>query len=170
MTRPKDSAERGIVPTPAPEASNDRQVVALHRGRLIPLPGTPLAACPTSLDLSSERGMALAINVGNPADIVMDEHGCARILCTDWLVYPEEKVDETSGELKQYVVTCFIDKAGRTLKTTSPYAAHRLAEMVGFYPRARWARGIPIVIVERRSRREKRTYHDVRVEMEPGYE
>jgi hypothetical protein len=165
MAKKQDA--QAIVPGPVAETSvvpTTRSVVRVCP--LVPQQGTPLHQCPTSLDLTSARGKACLINAMNPATISVRGNGSATIRMTDYLVYPVAEVDEESGEVKEFVRTVLIDRDGNTLVLTSPHAPNRIAELLGMYSREEWRAGIPVIVSERRSRREGRTYHDMRVALE----
>lgn len=119
----------------------------------------------TNLDLTTQRGKALFLNAGNPGDIQFDEDGCARILATNFLLYPDSGIDPETGEERQFTRTVLFTADGATYRTTSDFAPRRMRAALALWTTAEWAKGIPFRVTERRSRKTGRTYHDLRVEV-----
>lgn len=134
----------------------------IHTGRLYPLQETPLTKCPTSLDLSTDHGRVLAIAAGNPGDLELDKNGVLVIAVHDFLIVPDEQVDEETGELHQFVRTILFDAQGRTFRTTAAHAPHRIAAVMDVYGTSTWPRGVKLVIRARMGKRQ-RVYHDIRL-------
>lgn len=127
-------------------------------------PGMSLAECPTSLDRHDPRQRAWIFAAGNPADYQLEGRPELTIRAVHWLVYPDERTDEHSGEVSQYAVLVLFDSEGRFFKTTSEYAFRRLRAALDLYSRAEWDRGIAFQVRARPSRRHPGgTYHDIRI-------
>jgi hypothetical protein len=125
--------------------------------------GTVLASCPTNLDLSTTYGKLIGVNCQSPANIDLDENGHAEINARYWLIYPDESTDEESGEVRRHPRTVFIAINGDTLKTTAAHGPDFVQRVNETFGPDIWSRGIRISITERRSKRQKQTYHDLRV-------
>lgn len=132
---------------------------------LMPTKGAPLSRCPTSLDLTSPRGKALAIAAGNPSDLDCTDGKPLEIVVTDWLVFWDASADEATGELSEFPRTVFFTREGKTFRTSSAHAPARLQAILDLYDESDWKRGITIVVTPRMGKR-KRVYHDIRVRHE----
>lgn len=127
-------------------------------------PDMPITEVPTSLDIRDPRQRAMLFNVGNPADYQLNGQGQLTIKATHWVVYPESRTDEKSGEVRDYAVIVLIDHQGKTFKTTSEYAPRRLRAALELYSRAEWDAGVTFVVQPRPSKRHPGgTYHDIRI-------
>ena len=133
----------------------------------------PLQSCPTNIDTSTYRGKVLLLAAKNPADVVIDpnskdEEGRAYIIITAhyYLVYPDEILDDASGEVKQFQRTVFISEVGKTFKTSSPFAVQRIKDVTDLFGPDVWNSGVRLRITERKSRNPKRQspYHDIRLD------
>jgi hypothetical protein len=156
-THPDDMPLRLTHPTPE---------VLVSRGKyLIEEPDGAIEGY-TNLDLATDKGRALFINAGCPGEIDFDENGTARILACHFVVYPDTGVNVETGEERAFSRTVLIDRHGKMYRTTSEYAPRRLRAAMALYSEEKWARGIPFIITQRRSRKTGRTYHDLRVEVE----
>lgn len=153
-----DDEVRAVVPI-EPEVTSVAPVV--RRGRMIPTMDTPLSACPTNIDISTDGGKAMMMAAGNPCDIQFGSDGVATIVATHYLIYPTERVDEDTGELSQYCCTVLFDSQGRTLRTTAAHAPHRIAAACDLWGPDDWASGITFTIRQRMGKMG-RTYHDIR--------
>lgn len=135
------------------------------RGRLIPSMQADLWDWPTTLDLSTPRGRALAVHAGNPADVQFTTEDTIRFRACDFLVYPDEVTNQKTGEIVQGCRVVMFDREGRTFKTTSEYIAHRLAAVLQLYTVQEWRDGIPFVITRRPSKRHPGgSYHQLEVD------
>jgi hypothetical protein len=123
---------------------------------------TPITECPTSLDLQSARGRALAFAAGNPADYAFDGDKPVQITAFDWLIYPDETTDAETGEVRQFARVVLFDRLGRFFKTTSQFAPRRLQAAVQLFTPEDWRRGVTFIVSQRRGKLG-RTYHDIRV-------
>jgi hypothetical protein len=141
----------------------NQSVVEGHRGRLYPSKELPLHQCPSNIDSTTYSGKKMLMAAGNPSDIVFDQHGCATVYATHYLIFPDEGVDPESGEIKTYARTCLFTKDGLVFRTTSAHAPHRIAAACDLFSPNEWANGIPFLIRERRSHKTGRTYHDIRL-------
>jgi hypothetical protein len=121
-----------------------------------------LDQCPTNLDLSTWQGKVLALAAGSPADLVIPDNGVLAITATHYFLFPDIGQDPESGEIKEFTRTVLYDREGRTYRTTSGHAPHRIKAILELISADEWAKGIPFVISERRSRATGRTYHDIR--------
>ena len=127
-------------------------------------PDMPITEVPTSLDIRDPRQRAMLFNCGNPADYQLNGQGTLKIKATHWVVYPESRTDEKTGEVKDYAVIVLIDHDGKTFKSTSEYAPRRLRAALELYSRAEWDAGVTFVITPRPSKRHPGgTYHDIRI-------
>lgn len=131
-----------------------------------PKVGTPLTECPTSLDLATQRGRALALAAGNPGDVEFDKSGIADITATDWLLYPDEGENPETGEVGVFIRLVLFDASGKTFRTTASHGPSRLKAALDLFDRADWVEGIPFRITRRLGKRD-RWYHDIR--LHPDY-
>lgn len=136
------------------------------KGHLTITPETQLADCPTNLDLTTDRGKALAFNALGESDYAINAGEQVRIKATNYLVYPGESVDDETGEVSQYAWLVIFDASGKFVKTTSEVITQRLALALKMFSKSEWEAGIPLVIIPRQSRRTGRTYHDVRRDLD----
>jgi hypothetical protein len=130
-----------------------------------PRQGTPLTLCPSNIDYSTQRGKALALKAGSPGDIVMPEDGVLRLICTHYIIVPDSRVDEKTGEIREFAQCCFFDSQGRHYRTSAAHGPYRLKAMCDLYSDSEWQRGIPLVISVRRSKRGT-MYHDIQIDLD----
>jgi hypothetical protein len=147
----------------APKTVTDSGV-ALY-GRWIPARVEGLAGVKHTLNLNTEEGKAALVAAGSPGDYAIPEGDRLRMTVCDVAVFWDQETDEDTGEVREFVRTCFYDRAGRTFRTSSPHAPHFFARCVDVYGMERIRAGLPITVCERRSKREKRMYHDFRVDL-----
>lgn len=156
-------AKRSEPQVDAPVPALPAPVEIVPTGRLIPAQGLSLDQCPTSLDFGTEEGRIMALAALGESDYVFDANGTCEIAAVHYLVTPGEAVDPETGELERFPRTVLIDQAGKTLVTTSKVIPHRLAAVIDLWGPGPWKPPLRIVIMERRSRRTGRTYHDLRM-------
>jgi Phage Single-stranded DNA-binding protein len=136
----------------------------LPHGRWVPARVEGMGGIKTTLDVETEEGKALLVSAGSPGTLDFDERGrCYFTLC-DVALFWDTEVDEETGEISEFVRTTFYNKDGETFRTTSPYACHFIARLIDVYGMERFKAGIPVKVCERVSRREKRRYHDFKVD------
>lgn len=156
IPHPADDGLNLIGPYPAPAPRPGRYELQTADG---PIEGF------TNLDLATHRGKALFLNAGNPGDLALQGEGQVRILATNFLLYPDMGTDPETGEERQFTRTVLFDAQGCTYRTTSEFVPRRMRAALALWSAEDWAKGIPFVITERRSRKTGRTYHDLRVEV-----
>lgn len=127
---------------------------------------TLLADCPTNLDLSTPIGKALAFNALGESDYELTPEGPTRIEAVSYLVYPATMWNEETGEINEFSWIVLFDKLGKTVKTTSDVVKQRIIQVLSMYSPAEWKQGIKLLVVPRVSRKSKRVYHDVRIDMD----
>lgn len=149
----------------APASEPETKLAVVSPARSIVLtPGMALTECPTSLNINDPVQRAMLFNAGNPADYQIQNGQPVRIKAVHWLAYPEERIDEKSGEVVQYGVLVLFDAAGKTFKTTSEYAPRRLRAALELYGAEEWRRGVTFEVTPRPSKRHPGgTYHDIRI-------
>src|SRR5258707_8312850 len=76
----------------------ERQTAKLN-GALVVRQDTPLAECPTNLDLTTPRGKAIAFNCQSAGDQEISANAPTKILATNYLVYPASRIDDETGEV-----------------------------------------------------------------------
>lgn len=141
----------------------DRRVATrVHTGRLYPLQETPLHQCPTSLDLSTDHGRAMALAAGNPGDIEIGKEGYVIVDAYGYLIVPDEQVDEDTGELHQFVRTILFTRDGQTFRTTAAHAPHRVQAVLDLFGPHAFENGVRLIIRNRVGKRG-RVYHDIRL-------
>jgi hypothetical protein len=123
----------------------------------------PLSECPTNLDLKTRHGKASALAAMSPGTLEFTPEGTMRITATHWICFPDDGVDPETGEISEFTRTVFFDAAGNTYRTSSAHAPKRLSAILQLFGPDEWAAGLPLEIVERKSRKTGRTYHDIRV-------
>ena len=161
MTK-KMNAPPAISAPAGPVAENG---VALY-GRWVPARVEGLAGVRHTLDLSTERGKAMLVAAGSPGELALDETGRLSMVLCDFACFWDSEVDEETGEVKEFVRSVFYAPDGRTFRTTSNHAPHFFARCVDVYGLERVQQGLPITICERVSKREKRRYHDFKIDSE----
>lgn len=154
-----DIGQDRYVPT---ETTEVVPVTSLN-GRLVPKHGDTLREAFTNIDTSSLKGKALVFAAQSPGDIEFDERGMAFIEATNYCIFADTGLSAETGEVTVFARTVLYDKEGRTYRTTSENAPHRLAAACDMFGPEVWARGIPFTIRERKSRKTGRVYHDMRI-------
>lgn len=132
-------------------------------GRLVPKKGESIREARTNIDCTTREGKAMVFAGMSPADVDFDQNGQAFILATHWLVFADQTIDEKTGQVSHHSRTVLYDKDGNTFRTTADSAPHRIQAALDMFGPEVWAEGIPFRIRERVSKREKRTYHDIRI-------
>lgn len=138
--------------------------VAMY-GRFFPPKVAGLAGIRTTLALDTERGKSAVVSAGSPGSLEIPADDRLRLIACDVACFWDAQVDEETGELSEFVRTVFYTKDGQTFRTSSPHAPHFVARLIDVYGLERFQAGIPITVCERTSKRERRTYHDFRVEL-----
>lgn len=144
---------------------NQQSVVDGHHGRLYPTKEMRLVDCPSNIDASTIQGKAMLLAAGNPGDLEFVE-GKVRICATHFVVFPEERPDPETGEIHTFARTVLFDRQGRSFRTTSAHAPHRIQAALDLFGPDDWANGVSFVIRERMSAKTKRIYHDIRLDVE----
>jgi hypothetical protein len=139
-----------------------RPVQPDRQSSIIPAPGTALVHCPSNIDATTLKGKAMLLKASAPGNTEIDVPGGVRIDATHWIVIPDYRVDEASGEIKQFTRTVLFGKGGLVFRTTSAHFPMRIAELCKMFAEEDWQRGIPLIICERKSKRNT-TYHDVSI-------
>lgn len=139
--------------------------VAAH-GRWVPARVEGLEGVRHTLDLTTERGKALLVAAGSPGDLDLDQTGRLEMMLSDFACFWDSEIDEESGEIKEFPRSVFYAPDGRTFRTTSVHAPHFFARVVDVYGLDRVKGGIPIRVCLRISKREKRQYHDFKIDAE----
>lgn len=139
--------------------------VAPQSRSIVPAQGTPIAACPSNIDVSTARGKALLLKGSSPGELSIPDGGELRMVATHWLIVPDTQVDEKSGELKEFCRTVLFDVRGQHFRTTAAHGPFRLRSMLELYSPQEWAAGIPLVVSVRKSKRGT-TYHDIQIDLE----
>lgn len=132
-------------------------------GRLIPRHGTPIAGCPTNLDLRTEAGRAMLLAALGEGDVDVATMNGSPFPTSHYLVTPGESVDPETGEVSNYPRLVLISPEGKTLVTTSIVVPHRLAAVLDLWGPGPWEPPLPLLVMERRNRRTGRTYHELRM-------
>lgn len=139
-----------------------------NRAVTIPTHGMRINECPTNLDLATMRGKAMMLKAMSPSDLEVDVMQPVRITATNWVLIPDQSVDEETGEVSQFIRTVFIDANGTIFRTSSAHSPFRLRAMLELFNEKEWAVGIPLVIGVRKSKRG-RLYHDFQIDTEDRY-
>lgn len=126
---------------------------------------TPITECPTNLDPANPKHRALLFDAGNPADYKVGADNQCVVTATHWLVYPEEREDEETGEVRQFAVVVLFDREGKFFKTTSQFGPRKMKAAIELFKAPDWERGVTFIITVRIGQR-KRPYHDIRVVMD----
>lgn len=130
---------------------------------VIPTQSTPIALCPTSLDVTTEDGKCRLIAATGVSDYNLEVGKVVEIAVTDWICYPSSRVDETTGEVSEYIRTVLISDKGETIASSSPVIANRLQAIVQLWGRGPWRPPIVCLLTKRQSRNPERAFHDLRV-------
>jgi hypothetical protein len=130
-----------------------------------PVPRTEvgLERCPTTLDLTTHEGRAMAIRAMQPADQNVAELEGGRFSLLHVLIHWSEWEDAETGELCHGPRVVLIDPAGRTLQTKGVAMPGVIREVARLWPGRLGVTPLPITILERKSRKMGRTYHTLRV-------
>jgi hypothetical protein len=130
---------------------------------LMPAADAPPQDWPTNLDLSTPAGRAALINASNPADWIPQDGGTFRLTVVNWIVYPDEKKDPKTGEIRPVAVTVFIGADGRTAKLHNDWSPRRLHAMLRMYTPEEWAAGIDMEFASHDSRNNGFHYGSFRI-------
>jgi hypothetical protein len=128
-----------------------------------PRPGCSLAECPTNLDLDTDEGKAMAFSAMSPGDLDIGNEGYVEFVATKFLIFPDTRLDEETGEVIEFSRTVFFGTDGQTYRTSGEMMPHRVKALCQLFSPERWKQGIKLRVSERRSRKTLRTYHDIRI-------
>jgi hypothetical protein len=117
----------------------------------------------TNLKRDTPRGKAMLLNAMSPADIDLGPEGTVVFIAVAYVCYNDEVESQETGEVVRCVRTVFIDREGRTFRTTSESGLRKVAAMMAVYTPQEWAVGIAMRVTLRKSRLPGRHYHDIRV-------
>lgn len=162
----KDKTKEAPAEMPAPAGGGGEIVTTQARPTavaLIPRDGGIVNIAQTNIDVRTLAGKAMLMAARSPSDIEFSKEGVAEIMATHWAVFPDRGVNEETGEESEFVRTVLIDRHGRTFRTTSAQGPERVCDLVSLFSATAWENGIPIVILQRRSPKTGRTYHDFRL-------
>jgi hypothetical protein len=162
----KDKTKEVPAVTPAPAGAGETRAIAPVQPRQlvsIPRDGGIMAVVQTNINSSTLAGKAMLLAARSPSDIEFSREGIAEILATHWAIFPDRGVNEETGEESEFVRTVLFDRHGRTFRTTSERAPERVYDLTSLFSPAEWAAGIPVVILQRRSTKTGRTFHDFRL-------
>jgi hypothetical protein len=123
---------------------------------------TPMSQCPTNLNVANPHHRALVFAAQNPSDYEFGKDRRVIIRATHWLIYPDSRLDNETGEIREFAVVVLIDRNGCFFKTTSATAMKRMQAAVSLFSPEDWERGVPFVITKREGQ-SGRTYHDIRI-------
>lgn len=117
----------------------------------------------TNLNMASWQGRATFLAAGNPGNLVFSEDGRIEMVAVSYVIFPDQGLDPETGEVHEFTRCALIDADGNVFRTTAAHAPQRMAWVLSLFSPEDWAEGIPFIILERRSRKTGRTYHDIRV-------
>jgi len=120
--------------------------------------------CRASFDITTRAGWLKAVNGMSPPDLEFDESGTCQCSVVDYLVFPSMLKNRETGEWEPGVRTILYMESGETFGTWSPYIAPKVHAVFTQFTAAERGEGINMIIRERMGR-QKRTYHDVRVNL-----
>jgi hypothetical protein len=130
--------------------------------RSLVTPDTPLALCPTNLNLADPREAALAVACSGAADITLDKTGRATLKATRYLIFGEWIQREDDGGSDPVVYVALLTADGRIFKTSSVYAPSAVRRAGEVFSQSEWDAGITWVITEVKTV-NNRLSHNLRV-------
>lgn len=125
--------------------------------------GTCLFQKRTNIDVSTDQGKALAVNVRATSDFNVPDASGMTFQAVHYLLTAAERIDESTGEISQFPWLVFVGPDGETLGTSGSAVCHALSRIIEVYGFGPWSPPIPLRFSERKAKRSGRTYHDVRV-------
>jgi len=131
---------------------------------VVPRSDTPLSQCPSTIDPTTEMGKSQLLSATGIADMVVDPTKPLSIRMTGYIVFPDAREDEETGELKQFTRTVFICEDGKTFASTSEVLLKRLQAIVQIWGRGPWYPPLTVHIACRVGRKSGRMFHDLRVD------
>jgi len=131
---------------------------------VVPRQDTPLSQCPSTIDLSTEMGKSQLLSATGIADTVVDPAKPLSIRVVGYIVYPDSREDEETGELRQFNRVVFLCEDGKTFGSTSEVLLKRLQAIVQIWGRGPWYPPLTVHIACRIGRKSGRMFHDLRVE------
>lgn len=149
----------------ARDPSEDRTLTLRPNvGRLTPQYGTPLMECPTSLDLTTRHGESLAFSATSPGDLdlILFTRGEVVIEACDYMCFPDERIDEETGEVSQFTRTVLYDVCGSLLRLSGKHIPHKIAALCDMYGWPRWEHPVKLRVKTRKGRRGW-DYHDIQI-------
>ena len=144
---------------------NDKVATWLPVELRMPRRDTRVQDYPASFDTKTFQGRAMLLNAAGSGDIQFGADGNARITACNWCILWDESTDETTGEVSEFTRLVLFDKDGRTLSTTSAVAPRRMQRILQAFNKEEWEKGLPLVLIEKKTRDGKRTYHDLKVDL-----
>lgn len=159
----KDSAPSYCPPEQSAPGSLEAQITG--RPLLHPVRrsiDTPLADCPTNLDIRSARDRVWIFNAGNPADFRLEGTLPLKFRAVAYLLLPDERTDPDTGEIREFERLVLFNKDGKTFCTTSAFGWKRAKAAAEIFSPQEWEAGI-LFVIQVRQGESKRWYHDIRV-------
>jgi hypothetical protein len=124
---------------------------------------TDRRAISTNLDLSTKKGAVALVNSATEGDLSFGEGGVLLMDMAYYVISVEEYPDEETGELRRGPRTVLIDPKGKTFVTTSAYVPLAMNRIVQSLAAGGLTLPVKVQLRERRSRKSKRTYHELRL-------
>jgi hypothetical protein len=108
----------------------------------------------------------MAFNAAAEGDFQLDVNEPLKITATHYLAFPAEVTNAETGEVSTVTFLALFDASGKFCKTTSEVVAARVASALEMYQSKDWQAGIHFILSPKISPRSKRTYHDIRIDLE----
>lgn len=118
---------------------------------------------PTNLDISKDSHKALFLNSLTVHDITLEVGECFDMDIYAYVAHPLSKVDEETNIVKYLVRMVLIGVNGKFFATTSGVVISRVNIMSQLYTPEQWAKGIPVTLTARKSKRPNRVWHDITI-------
>ena len=131
---------------------------------IVPRQDTPLSRCPSTIDSSTEMGKSQLLAATGTADIIVEGGKGITITVSGYIVFPDSRVDEDSGEISNFTRTVLLCTDGKTFATTSEVVLKRLQAICQIWGRGPWHPPLTIHVACRVGRKSGRMFHDLRVE------
>lgn len=132
-----------------------------------PIPSAPPAPLdspetwPTSLDLSTTAGKIALVKLSGVAQLNVAEAGDSVYRIVGYVMHPDSRADEETGEISEYTRTAFLTDDGRTIASTGMSVTRKWLMIVRMMGNPSVENPIPVTFAKVKSRRPGRTFDDV---------
>lgn len=119
------------------------------------------SAPPTNLDVSTPSGKIACYNLSVMQSLSVPDLNGAPVEVSAYAIFPQEEVDDETGEIRSYFRLVFACPDGKSVSTTSETIIRRMTMFLSIVGDGPWIPPLRVRFCERKSRKTGRTYHEM---------